>query len=238
MEQRELTVVARTTFGKGAARKLRAQDLVPAIFYGPHVKATVPVSVSHKDLRHVMRGDGASILKLKSDDKVINGKMAMIKSEEIDPLSRKSIHVDFYEVRMDEEVKVFVLVKVVGKALGVAEGGILDQVTRELEIRCLPTNIPKEIEVDVSSLDIGQSLHVSDITLPQGVKVLGDVDYTLAAVVLPAKEEEVAAPVPAEGEVPVAVEGETPAEGKPAEEGAADEKKPGDKKEEAPAKEK
>jgi large subunit ribosomal protein L25 len=125
---------------------------------------------------------------------------------------RTPLHADLYEVRMDETITVSIPVRIVGKAAGVEEGGILDHSLRELEIECLPGSIPDGVEVDVSALTIGDSIHVSDLKLPEGVKVLEDAGTPVVAVTTPAAEE--VAPVPAEGEA-VAVEG-APAEGEAA----------------------
>lgn len=222
MEKLELQVELRQGAGKGAARRLRETSKVPAVFYGPHLKSPISLSIGEKDVMKVVRSGSNVLLTLRSaGNSSIDGKMALLKDEEIHPVSRKYIHVDLYEIRMDEKLKVKIPVALVGKAKGVGEGGILEQVTRELEIRCLPTEIPDRIEVDVSSLDIGMSLHISDIKLPKGVTVVADVDYTLASVV-PPEAEEVAAPAPtAEAVAGAAAPGAAPAAGAPAAPGAA-----------------
>jgi len=213
MEKKELKAEVRQLIGKGGSRRLRSQNLVPAVFYGPHMKDPISLSVHAQELIKAVQAGPNVLFVLKSGDTAINGKTVLIKDEQIHPLTQSFLHVDLYEVKMDEKIKVKVPVALVGKPIGLSNGGILQAVVRELDVRCLPDQIPDKIEADVSGLDIGDSLHISDVTLPPGVEVLGSVNYTLAAVAVP-EEEEVAAPVAA------AVPGATP-EGAPAVAGAA-----------------
>ncbi|MFH1262882.1 MAG: 50S ribosomal protein L25 [Pseudomonadota bacterium] len=218
MEKRELNVEARNV-GKGETHKLRAEAKIPAVFYGPYVEKAVPLAVTSTELSKALAGGSNPLLTLRAKGLAgIDGKMAMVRDEQFHPVTMKRVHVDFIEVRMDEEIKVEVRIILTGKAAGVAEGGILQQSLRELEVFCLPAAVPEKIEVDVSSLTIGDSLHISDITLPKGVRPVSAINYTLAAVVPPEKEE-VAPVVAAEGVEPAlvgaegAVEGAAPAEG-------------------------
>ncbi|MBW2553117.1 MAG: 50S ribosomal protein L25, partial [Deltaproteobacteria bacterium] len=139
------------------------------------------------------------------------------------------LHVDFFEVAMDEEVTISILIKLTGEAAGVKIGGVLQQVRRELEIRCLPSHISDSLEFDVSLLNIGDSVHLKDLQLPSGVKVLEDVDLTIATVLSPTIEKEVEEEVPeeAEEEKAAAEEGEEKKvdEEKKAAEGDKEEKK-------------
>ena len=115
----------------------------------------------------------------------LSQKVVMLRDLQVDPVRRAPLHADLYEVRMDETITVRIPVRVVGRAAGVEEGGILDHSLRDLEIECLPGNIPPEVEVDVSALAIGDSIHVSDLQVPEGVKVLEDPGTTVAAVTTP-----------------------------------------------------
>jgi large subunit ribosomal protein L25 len=211
MERRELHVEVRNIGNKGESRRLRLAGKVPCIFYGPAMKEGVPLAISATELAKALAAGSNALFTLKTNgSSAVSDKMALIKDEQFHPLTSKMIHVDLYEVRMDQPIKVSIPVVLVGKPEGVAEGGILQTSLRELEVRCLPNKIPEKIEVDVSALKIGDSLHVSDLKLPTGVTVAGAIDYTVAAVVPPEKEE-VAAAVAAPGEVPVV--GEARAEG-------------------------
>ena len=146
-------------------------------------------------------------------------KTVMIKELQIDPVSRRYLHVDFFEVSMDEEITLSIPLDLVGESVGVEMGGILQQVRRELEIKCLPAYIPEKIEIDVSSLGIGDSIHLKDIPLPEGIKVLDDADLTIVTILAPTVEKEV---TPEEAE-------EAAEEAAAAEEGA-EEKKPEEEK--------
>ncbi|MCC7460028.1 MAG: 50S ribosomal protein L25, partial [Proteobacteria bacterium] len=142
----------------------------------------------------IRNSSSTSLYKLKADQKVVDGQMVLIKGRQRNPVTDDIIHVDFMAVKMDQPIKVRVPVELKGKAKGVAEGGLLQQPNRWLNVRCLPSAIPTKIEADVSGLDINDSLHSSDLTLPQGVSIVGSINYTLAVVVPPEKEEAAAAP--------------------------------------------
>jgi large subunit ribosomal protein L25 len=138
----------------------------------------------------------------------------MLKDLQKNPLDQEILHADFLEVSLTKIINITVSLKVVGKSPGVEKGGILQEVSRELEIRCLPTQIPNYLEVDISTLtDIGDSLHVEDLKLPEGIQVLSDAQQTLITVV-PPMEEKTEAPAPAAGEdVEVAKKGKAKTEG-------------------------
>jgi large subunit ribosomal protein L25 len=194
--ENSINVQVRDGAGKGVARKTRASSRVPGICYGNHLENPITISVDKLELGKVIRNStSTSLLKLLSDQKIVDGQMVLIKSRQRDPITDEIIHVDFMAVKMDEKIKVRVPVILTGKSKGVVEGGLLQQPNRSLNVRCLPNNIPTKIEADITNLNINDSLHVSDIKLPEGVVVVGTVDYTLAVVVPPEKEEVVAAPV-------------------------------------------
>ena len=185
-----INVQVREGAGKGIARKTRALNRVPGICYGNHLESPITISIDKLELGKVIRNStSTSLLKLKSDQKSVDGQMVLIKSRQKNPITDEIIHVDFMAVKMDEKIKVRVPVILIGKSKGVAEGGILQQMNRTLNVRCLPNNIPTKIEADITALNINDSLHVSDITLPDGVSIVGRVNYTLAVVVPPEKEE-------------------------------------------------
>jgi large subunit ribosomal protein L25 len=206
--------------GKGAARKLRAAGRVPAVLYG-HGQEPALLSVSSQDLLHLFHQTGGSLL----IDLDIEGKsqLAIPKEVQRDYLHGRYVHVDFLAVRRDELIKVQVEVRAIGDAPGVKSGGVVEFHTRDLEIEATPTNVPEFLELDVSELEIGQSLKVSDVVPPAGVTILADPDETVLSVITPAALRteadltlpgEEAAEVEAEGEVaPAAEEAATPAEG-------------------------
>ena len=212
MQRPILTAEIREGVGKEKAKKLRAKGLIPAIFYGPRSQ-TVPLVIDSKELSKALQTEaGENVLidldirrGVQSDRKVV-----MLKDIQTDPLRRGTLHTDFYEVAMDESVTVEVPVHLVGKPEGTKMGGILEQVRRGIEIQCLPGDIPKSIDIDVSSLKIGDSIHVQDIQVEKA-KIISDTNFTIATVVPPVVEEKVVeavAPEAAEGAAEVKEEGE------------------------------
>ena len=183
----------RTMTGKGSARKLRSGGRLPVILYGPET-SPIMLSLDYKQLQKILRGKSAEniIFDLKADSNEKNqSKRVMIKEIQKDPVTRDYLHVDFYEISMEKELEVDIPVYLINTPIGVSEGGILEHTRRELKISCMPKNLVDRIEVDVSGLDIGQSLHVEDITLPPGLKSIEDGDLTIATVVAPTIEEKV-----------------------------------------------
>ena len=192
----------RTMTGKGSARKLRSVGKLPGILYGPET-SPIMLSLDYKQLQKILRGKSAEniIFDLKIDSNGANQSMrVMIKEIQKDPVTRDYLHVDFYEISMEKELEVDIPVYLVNTPIGVSEGGILEHIRRELKISCMPKNLVDKIEVDVSGLAIGQSLHLEDIDLPPGLKSIEDGDLTIATVVAPAIEEEVEEEVEEEAE--------------------------------------
>jgi len=192
-EQLKLSATIRKEKGKCVARRLRQKGMLPAVIYG-HKTPSTPLVIDSKQLRKVIVG-GKSERKLLSLSIEENGepteKTVMIKELQINPVKRHYLHVDFFEVAMDEEITIPIPIKLIGEAEGVKIGGVLQQVRRELEIRCLPSQIPDNLEIDVSSLHIGDSVHLRDVQLPPGTKALEDADLTIATVLAPTIEKEV-----------------------------------------------
>ncbi len=233
MERSELHARMRDSSGKGVARKLRAGGFIPAVLYGAHTTNVLLALEPRALLKAVDTEAGANtLITLRVEgNAALSQKVVILRDLQVDPVRRAPLHADLYEVRMDETITVRIPVRVVGRAAGVEEGGILDHSLRELEIECLPGSIPPDVEVDVSALAIGDSIHVSDLKVPEGVKVLEEPGTTVAAVTTPAAEEAPAAP--AEGEVApvegVAAEGAAP--DAPAAEGKGEKGEKGEKKE-------
>lgn len=222
MGENALAVEVREGTGKGIARKLRAAKRIPAVLYG-RGKASVPLSLDPAVLEKLLRASSAGLNTLidlaVSGRTDLAGKVVIVKELQREPVRGGLLHADLYEVDLSQTIEVSVPIHVVGIAVGVSmNGGILDTALREIEIECLPRAIPSAIEVDVSALDVGESIHVRDLAVPAGVTVLSDADLSVVSVVLPAAEE---APAAAEA----AAEAATPAEGEAAAASPADEKK-------------
>lgn len=214
-----LDVEIRSQGGKGAARKLRQAGRIPAVCYG-RGRAPLSVSLDPRSLEKLLATSATGINTLidlhVSGGGDYDGRVVLVKDLQRDPVSARALHADFYAVDLEQAIEVSVPIHVTGSAPGVTLGGILDHALRELQIECLPRAIPDQILVDVSSLEIGMSLHVRDLVLPAGVKLVSNPDLSVISVVTPAalEEETPAAAAPAEGEA-AAAEGAAaaPAEG-------------------------
>ena len=218
-----LEAVARTTFGKNEARRLRRQGQVPAVLYGS-ISGTdrggpVPIAVEPKALLKILHSEaGVNTLiglKLGAEETRV-----LVKEYQLDPVSRQLLHTDFYRVRMDRPITVTVRIVLKGEAPGVkVQAGMLDFVNREIDIECLPGDIPEHVEVDVSNLMLNQGIRLRDVATEAKWAPVSEPDMLLVHVISP-KAEEVAAP--AEGAAPtVAAEPEVIKKGKtekPAEE--------------------
>jgi large subunit ribosomal protein L25 len=203
MERPVLTAEIREGVGKEKAKKLRAKGLIPAIFYGPKSQ-TISLVIDSKELAKALQTEAGENVLIDLDIREgaqSDRKVVMLKDIQIDPLQRKTLHTDFYEVTMDEMVIVEVPVHLMGKPEGTKMGGILEQVRRVIQIQCFPGDIPKSIDIDVSPLKIGDSIHVQDIKVEKA-KIISDTNFTIATVVPPVVEEKVV-----EAVAPEAVEG-------------------------------
>jgi large subunit ribosomal protein L25 len=188
MDRQALQVSPRETRGKGAARKLRAAGQVPAVLYGGGIDP-VSLAVEGRLLDDVLHSGANAILDLAGPNEV-KGKLALVKAVQRDPVSRRVLHCDLYAVDVRKKVTVSVALHYGGKPTGVELGGVLEPILRDLEVECLPLEIPDSISVDVSALNIGDSIHVRDIAVPASVEVLSDLDATAVHVVAPRVEEE------------------------------------------------
>ncbi len=191
MEQIELKARVRTSVGNGPARVLRREGKIPAVLYGPKTEPIL-LSVDVKDIEHVLKqgGVGQVLLNLVIQNGKSVEKPAMIKELQAHPVSGKFLHIDFYEIDMSRKIRVGVPVVTVGQCKGIESGGMLQIVRRELEVLCLPTQIPESIEVDVADLDIGDSVHVEEIHLEGDVEIPADVNFTVVTVLSPKVEAE------------------------------------------------
>jgi large subunit ribosomal protein L25 len=191
-----VAATSRTTRGKGAARRLRSAGQIPAVAYGKGLAQAMPLAVMPKDIITVLKSERGqnTVLSMK-----IGGApdlLVMIKSFTLHPVARTLEHVDFVEVKLDRLVDVEIPLAVTGKPIGLANGGIIRQVYRTIPVRCMPDKIPLNIQVDISHLDIHESLHASAMKVAEGVEVRLPPEQTVVAVVAPDKdraEEEAAA---------------------------------------------
>src|SRR5262252_5927064 len=162
--------------GKNAARRLRRGGLVPGIVYGGKGQ-NIAVAVDPKSLQKVLRSEAGRNAILKLDIPGAGATNAILKSWQVDPIKETFLHADFYRIAMDVAIRVTVPIHVVGEAHGVkVDGGILELIMREIEVECLPGDIPGGINVDVSDLGINGALRVSDVAAPSKVKILEDAD--------------------------------------------------------------
>lgn len=212
-----LVVEERSGTGKSVTRKLRAAGQIPAVLYG-RGKAGRCVSVDPGALEAVLRASGSGMNTL--IDLQLGGETTVVLVKELqrEPIRGAYLHADLYEVDLQQKIEVSVPLNFVGRAPGVEMGGILDHPLREVSLECLPRAIPDSIEVDVSQLELGDSIHVRDLALPEAARMLSDPELPVASVVAPKAEEE---ETPATDEE--LAEGETPAEA------GADEADEGDK---------
>jgi len=222
MSQSVLTAERRDSKGKGPARRLRTKGLIPAVVYGLDTKPT-PLAVDPKALMQAIdtphKFNTLLNLKVEGGDKFV-----LFKDYQVDPVSRRLLHADFLEVKLDQPVKVEVPVKITGISVGVLEGGILSIPAHEIVVEALPEKIPLTIEVDVTNLKVGASIHIAELKAPEGCKFKFASNYVVAFVAIPEKEEvvAVAAVVPgAEGAAAPGAPGAAPAAGAPAAAGAA-----------------
>ena len=214
MAEIKLVAEPRTDSGKGVARKLRTAGRVPAVLYGAGVEST-PLSVDSKELFHLLHtGAGSNVLV----DLVVDGHehLAIPRDVQRDHIHGRFIHLDFLAVRRDEKIHIQVPVRVVGESVGVKAGGVVEHHLWEVEVECLPTDVPEAIDVDITELEIGMGLRVSDLVAPQGATILANPEDSVVAVQQPQMAVELEEEEAAEGE-----EGEEAAEGEEGAEGEA-----------------
>lgn len=213
MAESALGVEIREESGKGAARKTRAAGRIPGVLYG-RGQPTVSITLNPRELERLLQVSEAGLNTLidlrfpdsaRADDKVV-----LVKEMQRDPVRGSLLHVDLYEVDLTQTVEVEVPIHLSGKPKGVEMGGVLEHPMREIEVECLPRAIPDAITVDVSELEIGDGIHVRDLVLPEGVKLLSDPDLAVAHISAPTVEEAAPEVEALEGE-------EAPAEAVPSE---------------------
>jgi large subunit ribosomal protein L25 len=176
----------RPSNGKGPARRLRAAGKLPAVLYGPGKPAT-SIAIQPKDVKNVLGQPTGrnTVFTLSLDGEE---QLAMVRNFEYHPISRELLHADLYSVSLDRTIDIEVPFVLTGKSKGVALGGVLQQIFRKLPVRCTPDKIPAKIELDITHVDVNQSVATKALSLPEGVRVMLDPNQTIMSVVAPEKE--------------------------------------------------
>ena len=189
MQQKQMNVELRSKTGKGISRQLRIADMVPGVVYGKDMDP-MAVSIKSRDLRAAMSGEGGqnNLITLVGGGS-LDQSMAIIADLQRDAIKGTYKHVDLHRVNMNEKLRVTVPIVLKGTAIGVKEGGLLDLGHHELHVECLPNNIPDHIEIDITDLKVAHSIHVDEIPLPEGVKILDNPKIPIVSILGRAKEE-------------------------------------------------
>lgn len=217
MERVSINAEKRDVHGKGHARSLRRSGMVPAVLY--RAGKAESIKLAKKELAKLINSTGGEQVMVDLNFAGGEKKLALLKDFQVDPVRRELLHTDFFEVSLTEKVRITIHVSTVGEPIGVKrDAGLLQHVLREIEIECLPDMIPGKIEVDISKLELGGVVHVRDLKLAEGIKILTDLGDVIVSVIEPVTE---AAPAAEGAEAAVAAEPEVVAKkGKKEEEGA------------------
>jgi len=193
MQQKQMNVELRSKTGKGISRQLRIADMVPGVVYGKGMDP-MAVAIKSRDLQAAMAGEGGqnNLITLVGGGS-LDQSMAIIADLQRDAIKGTYKHVDLHRINMNEKLRVTVPVVLKGTSVGVKEGGLLDLAHHELHVECLPGNIPDSIEINITDLKVAQSIHVNEIPLPDGVKILDNPKIPVVSVLGRAKEEAPAA---------------------------------------------
>ncbi|MCX7845367.1 MAG: 50S ribosomal protein L25/general stress protein Ctc [Dictyoglomaceae bacterium] len=205
MEILEIKAYKRKKVGKVWTKKYRKEGKIPAILYGRHLEESIPLVLDRRELQKLFKKGKyeteSYILKINiEDDWDFKTENALLQSFQVDPLTDSIIHIDFHAVKMDELVDTHIPIVLVGEAIGVKRGGVLQHGINEIYIRALPLDIPSHIEVDISNLDIGDSILVGDIKLSEKIKILTPLDEVVVSILAPQRGE-VEAEVQVESEI-------------------------------------
>ncbi len=182
MNRYSIEVEKRSKTGKGAARQLRRDDLIPGVVYGNERKPQA-LTVDPHDLKGKIHSNAIIDLDIEGEEETV-----MIKDFQKDVIKEEVIHVDFQQISMDETINITVPIKLVGDAPGVREGGVLQQLLREVDIEVLPSDIPEELELNIDDLTLSDSLEVGDLDIPEEVNVLNSLDDVIVTIVAPSEE--------------------------------------------------
>lgn len=190
MELIELKAKTRKTSGKGAARKLRSNNEIPAIVYGAKTDPEM-LSINTTDFIKIVREHGSMGLffNLNIDGDSGKKKSVMLKDMQMDTFSLNYLHVDLHEIDMDVKATISVSVETVGESIGVKEGGLLQIIRREVDVLCKPADAPETIQIDITNLDVGDAVHVEDIDLGENIEILHEVNFTIITIIAPTVDE-------------------------------------------------
>ncbi|MDH4179817.1 MAG: 50S ribosomal protein L25 [Armatimonadota bacterium] len=197
-EQVEIAVTVRAEVGKMASRRLRARGQVPAVVYG-RGEDPIAVSVDEAAFSRSVSAAGWYSTLIDLNIEGADSPTVMIKELQHDLASRRIVSIDFQRISLQEAIHTHVAIRHIGESPGVKRGGIVDQVTHDVMVECLPTDMPDHLEVDISGLEIGDSVRANDLIVPPGVKVMAAEDDVVIVIAPPVREEEVAPELPAEG---------------------------------------
>ena len=194
MAQSTLVVTKRVRLGKGGSKKVREEGKIPAILYGKGSKP-IPLIIDPSELKTALDTDAGinTLLELKIEEEGSETtKLTFLRDVQYNHITSMPVHFDFQELRMDKRIRVKVPVRITGRSKGVKEGGLLEEIIRDIEVECLPGDIPNSFDLDVTELDLNHSLHVSDIEVDEKVDILNDPKSPIVSVIIPkAVEEEV-----------------------------------------------
>lgn len=221
MKSVEINVKTRTEMTKNELGRFRGQGNIPAVLYGKHMEKNLNLALEVKEFAKLLSKHGrSSILIFKSDDTKLNGTSALIKEVQRDAVLDTFLNVDLVEIRKGEKITISIPIEFIGEPKGAKEGGVVDIQRRELKVECLPTDIPDKVTIDISKMGLNDVLHVSDVQIAGGVKIIDDKSFALISVRI-VKEKVEEAPVVAE--VAAGAEGAAAvgADGKPVEGAAA-----------------
>jgi large subunit ribosomal protein L25 len=203
MEAPILRALRRDRSGKGVARKIRAQGMIPGVLYGGG--ENVPLTLQPKELLKILSSGENTIFRLEIDGEAGGDRQAIVRDLQRDPLKETLLHADLYRISMDVEITVSVPIVLQGMSREVSDiGGVINQLLHEIEIQCLPSLIPHELTIDVAHLGVGEVLHVRDLPIPHGIQVLADSEEVVASVSVRGEEGAAAASPAAEGQEPSA----------------------------------
>jgi len=191
MDKTKLKVELRNETGKEANRKFRKEGMIPGVLYSPHDKENLLLKIKSEGLSKLLIEKKHSLINLEIEGgEKKNKRLAMIKDFQYNSLKKRIVHIDFYGVTLKEKLTMLINVELVGESIGAKEGGILEHELREIEVECLPTDVPSAYKVDITQLQIGDNITVGDIEVSKGVKILTEAEQVIASVKHPTKEEE------------------------------------------------
>jgi len=190
MEAQVLPIKTRSEIGKNANHKLRTQGYIPAVLYSHGVSQAI--MVEKKNFFKIFKGHISEnlLIDLQFNDQHSAPVKAFIKDYQRNPITDEILHLDFFKVTMTETITTKAPIEIIGASIGVKQGGILEIIEREIEVECLPADLPEKVQIDVTNLAIGQSIHVKDIIVPNGVKILSSPESIIVAVLAPLKATE------------------------------------------------